>query len=206
VHGIDRFSEDLDFDNKKLSKEVFIKMTDDIVRFLKNSGFPAETEDKPKEEKLKAFRRNITFPSFLYDNGLSPFKDEKFLVKIESQDQGYIYPPLLKTIKGTGQLFNFPVAPDDILCSMKISALLDRKKGRDFYDAMFLLSKTLPNYGFLKHRTGISNFIELKHALLNMLDSVNLSIKSKDFEHLLFNKENAKKILMFKDFINQLPS
>ena len=85
---------------------------------------------------------------------------------------------------------------------MKLSALIDRKKGRDFYDAMFLLSKVSPNYDMLSHRQSISNLNQLKATLLNICNTVNLKAKTKDFEHLLFNKDNSKKILLFKDFIN----
>ena len=38
IKGIDRFSEDLDFDCKDFSREEFMEMTDDIVLFLKRSG------------------------------------------------------------------------------------------------------------------------------------------------------------------------
>jgi len=37
--GIDRFSEDLDFDCKDLSKEEFMQMTDGIILFLQRSGY-----------------------------------------------------------------------------------------------------------------------------------------------------------------------
>jgi hypothetical protein len=40
-------------------------------------------------------------------------------------------------------------APDGVLCSMKIAAMLSRAKGRDFYDAMILLAQTQPDYDFL---------------------------------------------------------
>ena len=35
IKGIDRFSEDLDFDCKNLSREDFTKMTDEILTFLR---------------------------------------------------------------------------------------------------------------------------------------------------------------------------
>ena len=37
VYGIDRFSEDLDFDCKNMDKDEFLKMTDDILAFLKRN-------------------------------------------------------------------------------------------------------------------------------------------------------------------------
>jgi predicted nucleotidyltransferase component of viral defense system len=38
VKGIDRFSEDLDFDCKELMKEEFIEMTEDVLRYLRRYG------------------------------------------------------------------------------------------------------------------------------------------------------------------------
>ena len=38
VKGIDRFSEDLDFDCKNLSKDEFIEMTNGVIQFLERSG------------------------------------------------------------------------------------------------------------------------------------------------------------------------
>lgn len=91
IKGIDRFSEDLDFDCKNLSELEFAEMTDGVVTFLKNSGLNAEPRDK-ENLKLTAFRRNIYFPEFLFELGLTGHKEERFLLKIEAQDQGTPYP------------------------------------------------------------------------------------------------------------------
>lgn len=203
VKGIDRFSEDLDFDCKSMSQKDFTVMTDAVLVFLERNGFQVETKDK-ENPKLTAYRRNIYFPELLFELGLSGHKEKRFLIKVESQDQNYDYQPAIVNIKGCGFFFPFPVPTDPILCSMKLSALLSRSKGRDFYDAIFLLSLTQPDYTFLEKKHNISNIDELKEALINMLSKVNLEQKSKDFEHLLFNKNNTNKILGFKDFINQL--
>ncbi len=42
VKGIDRFSEDLDFDCKETNKEEFVQMSDDVMQFLKRSGYKVE--------------------------------------------------------------------------------------------------------------------------------------------------------------------
>jgi hypothetical protein len=57
----------------------------------------------------------------------------------------------------SGFFFPFPVPTDQILCSMKLSAMLSRQKGRDFYDAMFLLGQTTPDYSFLAKKHNIHN-------------------------------------------------
>jgi predicted nucleotidyltransferase component of viral defense system len=203
VKGIDRFSEDLDFDCKELLKEAFIEMTNGIIQFLERSGFRVEIRDKDNS-KLTAFRRNIHFPELLFDLGLSGHKEERFLIKVESQDQGIAYKPVIANIKGCGFFFPFPVPSDGVLCSMKIAAMLARSKGRDFYDLMFLLSQSKPDYDFLQKRCGISNLQELKEAANKLIETVDLNKKQKDFEHLLFNKANSAKILRFSDFVNSL--
>jgi hypothetical protein len=75
---------------------------------------------------------------------------------------------------------------------------------RDFYDAMFLLSQTMPDFDFLSRRTGVSNLDALKEKAENVISSVDLRIKMKDFEHLLFNKQNSTRILRVAEFFQSL--
>ena len=98
LKGIDRFSEGLDFDCKDLSKDEFIEMTNGVIQFLERSGLCVETRDK-ESPKLTVFRRNIHFPELLFGLGLSGHKEERFLIKIESQDQKIIYQPTITNIK-----------------------------------------------------------------------------------------------------------
>ena len=203
IKGIDRFSEDLDFDCVDVSEEEFLEIGEKVLRFLQNNGWKAEIRNT-KKEKLKAYRCNIYFPNLLFDLGLTGHKDERFLIKLESQDQEINYQPKLINIKGCGFFFPFPVPPDNILCSMKISAMLARQKGRDFYDVMFLLAQTKPDYYFLKKKCNISSLEELKSQTELILKSVNLKDKMRDFEHLIFDKSKSRKILLFGEFISSL--
>jgi hypothetical protein len=54
VKGIDRFSEDLDFDCKDLSKEEFMAMTDAVLNFLKRD-FEHLLFNKGKSERILSF-------------------------------------------------------------------------------------------------------------------------------------------------------
>lgn len=47
IQGIDRFSEDLDFDCKDLSETEFLAMTDSVVTYLRQNNIEVETRDKP---------------------------------------------------------------------------------------------------------------------------------------------------------------
>lgn len=200
VHGIDRFSEDLDFDCKNMSENDFIDMTNEVVVFLRRNGLNVQTKES-ESSKLTAFRRSFYFPQLLFDLNLTGHKDERFLIKIEAQDQGVDYDVEVATIKRCGFVFPQQVPPVSVLCGMKISALLARNKGRDFYDVMFLLSKTSPDYNFLGKKNGIHSKEELKNAIGIMLSTIDLNTKKRDFEHLLFDSRKNEKILLFPDFI-----
>jgi len=201
--GIDRFSEDLDFDCKDMSKEEFLKMTDEVLMFIRRSGFDAEIR-YDENPKLKAFRRNIYFPELLFSLGLSGYKNERFLLKIEAEDQRLVYTKQMVNIKGCGFYFSFPAPTDAVICAMKIAALLSRKKGRDFYDVMFLLQLTQPDYTFLMAKSNIADVIELKSRLQNMVSQTDIKHKSQDFQHLVFQQANTNKILLFEEFVNTL--
>lgn len=189
--------------SKNLSEEEFMKMTDGVLSYIKQNGYRVEIKE-PKSDKLKAFRRNIYFPELLFDLGLSGHRAERFLIKIESQDQQVGYRPVIENIKGCGFFFPFQVPPLKTLCSMKIAAMLSRQKGRDFYDVLFLMSMTKPDYKFLSKKTEINNLSELKKTVEKTVGQVDLNRKRKDFEHLLFNRNNSNRILRIEEFVKEL--
>lgn len=200
IQGIDRFSEDLDFDCKGMSDDEFMTMTEEIVNYLRQNNLQVETRDKPNS-KLTAFRRNLYFPELLFDLGLTGHREERFLIKVEVQDQGFDYKPEVVTLNRMGFFFNVQVPPISILCSMKLAAMLARQKGRDFYDSIFLLSKTAPDYGFLKVRSGVESLDALEQRVRVLLEQIDLNKKKLDFQHLLFNESNAERILQFGSII-----
>ena len=203
IKHIDRFSEDLDFDCKNISKNEFLSMTDGVLRYLSNLGYQVEPKER-EHEALIAFRRSIYFPQLLFSLHISGYKNARFLIKIEMQDQEIPYKSVPAFIQSCGFYFPVPVPPDDILCAMKLSAVLNRSKGRDFYDAMFLLGQTRPNYEFLTVKHGIHNAEELKDALKVRISMVDLTSKQQDVKHLLFNSQRSNMITNFGSFVENL--
>jgi predicted nucleotidyltransferase component of viral defense system len=203
IKHIDRLSEDLDFDCKNMAKNEFISMTEDVLRNLVNSGYTVESKER-EYDSLVAYRRSIYFPQLLFSLGLSGYKNARFLIKLEMQDQGFIYPSKPAFVQSCGFYFPIPVPPDDVLCAMKISAMLSRSKGRDFYDTMFLLGQTKPSFGYLGQKHDIHDEAELQQAIALRLSEIDLTQKQKDFEHLLFNRQRSTMILDFDPFIKSL--
>ncbi len=200
IKQIDRFSEYLDFDCVDMTQTEFMHMTDSILVYLRRLGYQVIPKEK-EHEGLQAFRRSLYFPELLYTLQFSGYRNARFLIKIEAQDQGYTYPVTSAFIQSCGFFFPVPVPPDATLCSMKLSALLQRAKGRDFYDAQFLLSQTAPDYAYLTSKHNIENLAMLKEALKERISRVDLKVKQRDFEHLLFQKEKSNMILNFPAFI-----
>ena len=178
-------------------------MTDSVVSYLQQNNINVETRDRANPN-LTAFRRNLYFPEMLFNLGLTGHKEERLLLKVEAQDQGVAYQPIVATVNKMGFFFGIQVPPLDVLCAMKFAAILARQKGRDFYDTIFLLSKTKSNMNFLTTRSGISSIDELKTAIAERLKEVDLNQKKRDFSHLLFNEKNAERIMQFPTIVNDL--
>ena len=98
------------------------------------------------------------------------------------------------------------VTPPDILLSQKIYASLNRKtpKGRDFFDILFLIPLTKPNYEYLDFKLHINNPKSLKLKLLNSTEKIDFSHLTKDVSPFLINKSDERKILLFRDYIKEI--
>ena len=203
IHGIGRFSEDLDFDCFKLGRDDFIEMTDRVIERLTLDGIELVADDKEQDKTLNAFRRNLVFPGLMYKLGLSGHREKRFLIKIECEPHDFHYipeKPLIQKFNVFTQIF---VASADILLSMKTGALLERQKGRDFYDFMFLSGITAPHFGYLEAKFGITSYEELYAEILARCETIDFDKKSKDFEKLIFDQAEKKKVLLFPDYIRQ---
>ena len=203
LHQIKRFSEDLEFDCFNLSGEEFMSLTNDVILQLRQEGIPVEAEDKEKDKKLVAFRRNIVFPGLLFDLGLTGHREKKLLIKIECEPHNYAYEfekPIIQKFNVFTQIFAPPPA---VLLSMKTGAVLERGKGRDYYDFIFLSGKTEPDFGYLGDKFGILNHEQLYERILESCKTTNFKVKSRDFEKLVFDPVETKKVLFFKEYIQQ---
>ncbi len=178
-------------------------MTDSVVRYLLNFGLNVETRDRPNP-RLKAFRRSLYFPELLFELKLSGHREERFLVKLEAEDQKISYDTKIIRIRMDGFFFPVSVPEDPVLCAMKLAAMLDRRKGRDFYDSIFLLSRVMPDYHFLGCSCGIHNSDQLFRRIMEVLNEVDLSHKARDFEQLVFRQGDQLKILNAADYFEDI--
>jgi predicted nucleotidyltransferase component of viral defense system len=201
LHHIQRFSEDLDFDCFHLSREEFFQLTDKVIAKLSEEGINVEAEDKEKDLKIAAFRRNVIFPGLMFELGLTGHREKKLLIKIECEPHHYIYEPA-KPIIQKFNVFTQIFAPSpDILLSMKTGAVLERGKGRDYYDFIFLSGLTDPDFGYLDMKFGITHLAQLYERILESCETTDFENKSRDFEKLVLDPEETRKVLLFREYI-----
>lgn len=201
VYGNQRFSEDLDFDNFGLTTNDFDAIAKHVKDALGHEGYDVRTQNILKG----AFRCNLKIPRLLFEHALSPFEEEKVLIQLDTVAHGFAYVPERKLINKFDVFTQIYVTPLDILLSQKIYAALNRKraKGRDFYDIVFLLSLTTPQYGYLREKLNIKDAGELRQRLVEYGRTLNFTKLAQDVLPFLFQAQANKTVLLFLEYIAQ---
>jgi len=202
LHANKRFSEDLDFDNKGLGKDGFEDLVNIIKKRMKLEGYNIST----RNNFSNAFRSYIKIHDIMYELSLTSHIKENIDLRLDAEPQEYDYVPEKPFLNKFDVFTQILVVPVGILLSQKIYAIFNRKRtmGRDFFDVVFLMGKTKPDYGYLKNKLGIKDKGELRSRLLALCDNVDLEMLARDVRPFLFNPEDSKKVRLFSDFISNV--
>ncbi len=203
VYGNTRFSEDLDFDNFGLRGEEFDGLAQKVRAKLELEGLKVEVDTVAKG----AYRCRVRLPEILFINELSPHQEEKILIQIDSAAHHFTYQPDKKILNKFDVLSEIFVTPPDILLSQKIHAAVSRKrtKGRDFYDILFLLAFSKPNYAYLEAKMGIGDPQTLRKKFMELIAGFDFGELGRDVQAFLFNPDDVRKIELFPKFFAQVP-
>jgi predicted nucleotidyltransferase component of viral defense system len=199
VYDNSRFSEDMDFDNLGMSYEEFAE----LIKILKNKlileGYDIESSIKLRN----AFIASLKLKDILYNFSLPSHVEQKLIIEIDAEQQNFNYIPDKKLINKFDVFTAIFVVPVDILLAQKIFAILNRPRtmGRDLHDCIFLFGRTTPNFKYLKEKTGIESYDEVRKALMSKTANLNLKNLSKDISPFIFEKNDIKKVELFYDYI-----
>lgn len=202
VHGNPRFSEDLDFDNFALTEDEFSRVSDLVKNGLEQQGYQVEM----KQVIRGAYHCHIRFPGILFEQGMSGYREEKIVIQLDTEPQNFDFEPntfILNKFDVTTAIF---VTPPELLLAQKFTALCERKrsKGRDFYDIIFLLSKSIkPNFGYLAARLDAPTPDALRHRVSEILTRVRLDDMAADVRPFLFNPTDEKRVRLFEQILAQ---
>lgn len=203
IHSSGRFSEDLDFDNRGISKEEFPELAGKIKRSLELEGYKVEL----KNSTDGVFRSYIKIKEILYKYGLSQHPAEKLTIQLDMEPQDFEYNPDKKIINKFDIFIRGNIVPLDILLAQKITAIFTRPRamGRDFYDTIFLLGQTKPNIKYLHDKLKINDYAELKKKLIRKIRNLDFKKLAEDINPFLINPKDKKRVLLFKEYIKEYP-
>ena len=200
LYNNQRFSEDLDFDNLGLSEADFAQLAEQIVQDLGYEGIKVETKLSYKA----AYHCYCKFPRLLYEQGLTPQKREKIMVRIDAVSQGFEYQPLIKPYNRFDVFVQLKTVSPELLLAQKIVAALGRKttKGRDFFDIVFLMGQQIePDYRYLAQKRRLGTRTQLKQALLTRATEVDLPALAVDVLPFLMKPTDIDRVTQFKEFM-----
>jgi len=187
VHGLRRFSEDLDFHTSTGTERDKVRtIMEKIPKRLHRNGYALTV----KSDLTKTVHSmELRFEELLQETGLSVHSNQKLNVKIEIDTTPPVGFGTSRSIINT--YFPFALLHHDqpTFLAGKINAVLTRaySKGRDYYDLFFYLSRwkeILPNFPFLKAALLQANYhgeemaagnwkqVLLQHIQLQKMDDI----------------------------------
>jgi len=163
---LDRFSEDLDFDNLGLKFQTIKKLFSIVVEKMKKEGFEIEYKIKKTNDSGIGEMR---FKNLLFQLKISSHREEKLIIRINYTT------PKIKPETETAVLSRFGMIQlvitntPEFLFSQKIRAMLTRKdfQPRDLYDIVWFLSHKIRPSKLLFPELKVKNEKELFTKLKN---------------------------------------
>ncbi len=199
IHQNTRFSEDLDFDNRGVSKEEFIDLAEHIKKNLELEGYKLETKIKTG----KVYKCLFKFLDIISQTGLSGHINSKLVIGFDTQPQDYKYDPDKELINKFEVFNSIFIAPIDLLLAQKICAVFTRSRpmGRDFFDIVFLHGQTEPDMNYLSEKLNIKDRTELKKKLTTRCGDYDFNRLAKDIRNFIFNPKDSRKVVLFMDYL-----
>ena len=144
------------------------------------------------------------FPGLLKNLGLSGYKEEKLLIKVDAA-------PINKLFTHTHLLNQFgifqtvKVTTVDALLAKKLLTVMSRKrpKGRDFYDITYLWGLTGPNHEYLRD-IGHTTLSTILKELQSFVRKQDLRVMAAEVSPFLTNQSDISRVLHFDTFISSI--
>jgi predicted nucleotidyltransferase component of viral defense system len=211
LYNMQRYSEDLDFSVIEHTCYTFNDIVKSLDFHLQKMNFSIEM--KVKQDKIVQSVL-IKFSNLLQQFGLSRVKDEKLAIRVEVDSN----PPAgwQKEMSVLNQVYIFPVWHFDLpsLFATKLHDCFYRqyRKGRDYYDLMWYLSKkVIPNFKLLnkailqtEDNNENINDTNFKDFILAHIKQVNFPNLRNDVRPFLITKSEAD--MIEKDVFKKLLS
>lgn len=203
AYASQRFSEDLDFDNRGMTESDFTDLGEIIARDLGKYGIDAEIKMAFKW----AFHCYVRMPRILFEYGISGYEDEKILIQIDTVPQPIPYESTPFALGNFAIRETISVTPREILLAQKITAAYSRKRtqGRDFYDIQYLLGwRVKPSFLYLQATLWVATPEALRDFMKVKNTSIDFSSLTHDLEPFLFQENDGRMVREFPNMVEQM--
>lgn len=206
LRGLNRFSEDLDFDNLGIPQEKLKEIFSSAAVYLEKQGFRIEYfyenfRDGTGRGKLK-------FIGLLEEFDISKHSQEKLQIYFQHAKPAWKTETEVILMAQFGALAHVVTNTPETLLAQKILALILRKrtKARDIFDITWLLSQNVkPNYETLEYADlGKPQKLQAKMKAEYAKIKPQLPLLKKEIQPLLLEPKDAEKLNFFGDLIEQI--
>ncbi len=204
-HGLDRFSEDLDFDYTGRDKEILREPFSDIVKKIALEGITCIIEHNFKDTDNYC---KIVFPDIAKRYNFTDQR-KKLWIKIDIQQNRTDYTRETFFINRFGYYYPVKLPEKNILFSMKAVALVSRMKARDMYDFSFISNKAKLDFRYIQNELMLRGYKintpgDLKELIVNKEKETNIKEKEHEISLFLTQKENKSRVTTFFEYLRKL--
>lgn len=200
LHGLDRFSEDLDFDLGEITFKDISFLIDSLINEFKKENITVELY---KNQTKKRSYFELRFPELLFQLGITQNKEEKLAIKFDFEKFWRGEKREVILLNRYGILSNVVTIDFDQILVQKIYAYLQRKQtlARDLYDIVWLLShRAKIDWDFAKKNHLPQDFV--KKAIEKFRkEKKKLSSLKRKLIPFLISEENVNKIDFFEELL-----
>ena len=140
-YRLPRFSEDLDFNTKKLSDTQFQEIMENTIKSLDYEGLKADYTIN-KRGRLKT--AEIKFPKIMWEYNITDKRGVDLMVKVEVNQPGWQLSTRPHVLSHYGFNYTATVMAESALITEKLLAMMNRTRGRDIFDLVYMLKKKFP--------------------------------------------------------------
>jgi predicted nucleotidyltransferase component of viral defense system len=204
VHGLKRFSEDLDFNSNKITEKEFENLGKKLVIELNRLGIKSEVSFSHWDHILVG-RFNYPDIEPFYGIMARHTRKQGLLIKLEVNRPEWKVKAETEVIAGYGETYPCLSTDKSILFADKIDALMKKRMGRHLYDIIFMLSnKYSINTDILKDLGYTNNPFEIILDCVNDITDTVLKKQAEIIRPFLFDEQEAELIINAPSIIRNL--
>lgn len=201
LHGLDRFSEDLDFDNLGLKGLQVRSLIERIASSMRNEGITVEQTTKLTPRRSY---HELRFPNLLFDLKITTNPREKLMIKIDESREWIGQKPDVVLFSKYGMIERIVTNSLNQIMVQKLAAYVGRTptQPRDLYDLVWLYARgARPDKTFLaaNRRNDLISQAQKKFGREGIPTWM-----TRRLQPFLFDESEVRKLSLFGDVLKKL--